>query len=93
MAEAKAEQERFILEKEKEASAKLKKAELKREESSGGIVDRVITAITSNLKKQNKDADHNNTVRAKINTEATATDDAMNVTKSALHGALHEWGK
>ena len=56
--------------------ARVMKAEEKAESSSGGIVDTVINALTSNLKKQNKAADKNNTVRAKINAEATARDDA-----------------
>ena len=56
--------------------ARVMKAEEKAESSSGGIVDTVINALTSNLKKQNKAADKNDTVRAKINAEATARDDA-----------------
>ena len=88
MKEAKEEQEAFLLKKERESEEKLKKAEMKRETYSGGIVNTVIGALTRNLKKQNKDADYNNTVRAKINAEATATDDAMNMTTSALNGAM-----
>ena len=53
----------------------------------------VIGAITTNMKKQNKAAEKNNTVRETINDIATAKDDAMNVTRSSLHGALHEWKK
>lgn len=53
----------------------------------------VIGAITTNLKKNNKDAAKNMTIRETINDMATAKDDAMNVTRSSLHGALHEWAK
>jgi len=63
---------------------------MKRETYSGGIVNTVIGAITRNLKRSNKDADKNNTVRAKINAEATATDDALNLTTSALNGAMKQ---
>ena len=73
--------------------ARVVKAEEKAEGSKGGIVDTIINSLTSNLKKQNKAADKNNTVRAKINAEATATDDALNVTHSALSGALKTMGK
>ena len=83
----------MMVSRQKASSARLIKAEEERLQSSGGVVDMVIGAITTNMKKQNKAAEKNMTVRETINDIATAKDDAMNVTRSSLHGALHEYKK
>ena len=85
--------EKMMAERQKATAARLIKAETDRLQADGGVVDMVIGAITTNIKKQNKAAEKNNTVRETINDIATAKDDAMNVTRSSLHGALHEWKK